>query len=94
VGTGIFVSLITEATPLSQREWRLSNLMTSRSLLAVANSGGPRCCKRDSFLSIIEAAKFLREHFDVDLPLTRDVKCEFNHLNLECLADECRFYRV
>jgi len=29
VGTGIFVSIITDATPLSREEWRLSNLMTA-----------------------------------------------------------------
>jgi hypothetical protein len=51
VGTGIFVSLITNATPLSKSEWRLCNLMTSRSLLSVASYGGPRCCKRNSFIN-------------------------------------------
>jgi hypothetical protein len=45
VGTGIFVSLITNATPLSIGEWRLANMMTSKSLLSIAEHGGPRCCK-------------------------------------------------
>ncbi|VUT25840.1 MAG: hypothetical protein MOIL_01256 [Candidatus Methanolliviera sp. GoM_oil] len=42
VGTGIFISLITDATPLSKHEWKLSNLMTAKSLLSIANHGGPR----------------------------------------------------
>lgn len=92
VGTGIFISLITEANPLSIDEWKVSNLMTARSLLAVANVGGPRCCKRTSFLSIIEASNFLREYFDINLPVNNDIKCIFSSLNKECLKDNCPFY--
>ena len=92
VGTGIFISLITRANPLSKDEWKLSNLMTARSLFAVANVGGPRCCKRTSFLSIIEASAFLREHFSMALQVNKNIKCEFSSLNKECLADDCPFY--
>lgn len=62
VGTGIFISLITNSTPLSIEGWRLSNLMTSRSLYTIANHGGPRCCKRNTYLAINEAVKFLKEN--------------------------------
>ena len=92
VGTGIFISLITGATPLSRQEWQLSNLMTAKSLFSLANIGGPRCCKRTSFLSIIEASDFLREHFGVELPTNKDIKCEFSSFNKECLKDDCPFY--
>ncbi len=92
VGTGIFISLITGANPLSKDEWKLSNLMTATSLFAVANVGGPRCCKRTSFLSIIEASNFLHEHFEIELPITKDIKCVFSPLNKECLKDNCPFY--
>ena len=92
VGTGIFVSLITEANPLSRYEWKLSNLMTAKSLFSLANVGGPRCCKRTTFLSINEASNFLCEHFGVELPISKSIKCEFNSLNKECIADDCPFY--
>jgi len=92
IGTGIFVSLITGANPLSKHEWKLSNLMTAKSLLSVANVGGPRCCKRVTFLSIIEASDFLREHFGITLPITNSIKCEFSSLNKECLTNDCPFY--
>jgi hypothetical protein len=68
VGTGIFISLVTGATPLSDAPWRLANLMTAKSLLAIAEHGGPRCCKRDSFLAILEARDFLSRELDVALP--------------------------
>lgn len=94
VGTGIFVSVLTNATPLSKEEWRLSNLMCAASLHTIAEAGGPRCCKRNSFLAIEEALKFVKEHMFVDMGKTADrTKCEFSHLNKECKKEECRFYR-
>lgn len=92
VGTGIFVSLITKATPLSKEEWRLSNLITAKSLAAIANSGGPRCCKRDSYLAIVEAGKFMEEHFGTKIEVESQQKCEFSSLNKECTRNNCPFF--
>jgi len=92
VGAGIAVSVLTGSTPLSKQEWRLSNLMTGPSLLAIANHGGPRCFKRNSFLAISEAVKFLREHLEIALPLKENIHCAFSSLNKECLNAECPFY--
>ena len=92
VGTGVFISLITGATPLSEYEWKLSNAMTSRSLCSVANAGGPRCCKRNTFRSITEAVIFLGENFGMKIDINKNLTCEFSSLNKECLHDECLFY--
>jgi len=92
VGTGIFMSLITNATPLSSQEWRLSNSITAKSLLTIANHGGPRCCKRNTFLAINEAVNFLKENFSFRMKINRTIKCEFKDLNKECLKKECPFY--
>ena len=93
VGTGIFMSVMTDSTPLSVKEWRLSNLMTADSLRTIALAGGPRCCKRNSFLAILEAVRFVKDHFEVTLNADRDtVTCEFSHLNKECKKAECRFH--
>lgn len=91
VGTGIFLSVLTGANPLSKAEWRLSNLVTAESLLAVANHGGPRCCKRDTFLAIRTAAAFLQRELHIDLDVTESVVCEFSPMNKECTQDECPF---
>jgi len=93
VGTGIFVSVLSGATPLSKVEWRLANLMTSRSLHDVALAGGPRCCKRNTYLAILAAVAFVREEWGLDLPVKQDLACEFSDLNRECLGLECRFHR-
>jgi len=92
VGTGIFLSLITNATPLSEQEWKWSNLITAQTLFSVAKHGGPRCCKRNTYLALIEATTFLRKHFDVYIPVNKTLKCEFNDLNKECKKFECPFF--
>ncbi|MCX6284006.1 MAG: DUF5714 domain-containing protein [Bacteroidetes bacterium] len=91
VGTGIFISVITHSTPLAKEEWSLSNLMTGKSLISIASHGGPRCCKRDVYLSILESIQFLKEKFDVSLD-SSEVKCQFTDNNKECLKTSCLFY--
>ena len=92
VGTGIFMSLVTGATPLSKGEWRFSNMMTAKSLLSVANHGGPRCCKRNTFLSIMQAVDFSRKNLHVAMIIDKNIKCDYYTLNAECLANRCPFY--
>jgi len=92
IGTGIFISLITGATPLSREEWRLANLMTSESLKVIAENGGPRCCKRNSFLAIDAAISYLKTHFATELSVENKIICEFAILNPECLGEECCYY--
>jgi len=91
VGTGIFMSLVTEATPLSKKEWQLSNLMTSKSLQTIALHGGPRCCKRNTYLAIKEAVKFMNKELGVKIRLHQRIQCEFGPLNKECLNEKCSF---
>jgi hypothetical protein len=92
VGTGIFVSLLTDSTPLSEDGWRLSNLMTAQSLEEIACHGGPRCCKRDTFLALQSAQAFLEENFDVSLPISEPIMCTFSDMNKQCLEGACPFY--
>ena len=94
VGTGIYVSILTGATPLSYNEWSLSNLMTSKSLYSIAMSGGPRCCKRNTFLAITDAVTFTKNKFDVKLSSDEKVKCSYSNLNNECLKEKCKFYKI
>jgi len=92
VGTGIFISLVTGATPLSREEWKLTNLVTAKSLETIALHGGPRCCKRNAFLAILTAVDFTREHLNVVMPVERPVRCDFSSQNAECLTRDCPFY--
>jgi len=92
VGTGIFISVITGATPLSGPEWGLANRMTAASLLVGAEIGGPRCCKRNSRLAILEAVGFLDREFDTRLPVTRGLECAYVQMNRECIKERCPYH--
>ena len=92
IGSGIFVSLVTGASPLSAEEWRLANEMTSASLGVIAKNGGPRCCKRDTWLALLTAADFARERLGVPLEKPAAVRCSFFGKNPTCLKQNCLFY--
>jgi hypothetical protein len=91
VGAGIFISVVLGATPVSGKEWQLSNLATAECLKAIALAGGPRCCKRDSFKAIETTVLFIKEHLNVDLEST-PIKCTFSSKNRECLHDDCEYF--
>lgn len=96
VGTGIYVSIITGATPLTRESWGLANLMTGTALLKMAETGGPRCCKRNLFTAIKEAAKFTDEHFNLKLYDYEDYGpiCSFRTNNRECLKAKCPYFKI
>ena len=91
ISSGIFVSLITGSSPLATEAWGLSNLMTSKSLGAIGEIGGPRCCKRDSYLAILSAVDFVREHFGVEME-KQDVICSHFPDNNQCIGKRCPFH--
>jgi hypothetical protein len=92
VGTGIFISLITGANPLSTKSWALSNRMTAETLLSIAEHGGPRCCKRDTFLALQSAQAFMQTHFGESFEMSSPIRCEFSVFIKECLKGNCPFY--
>lgn len=92
IGVGIFISLATGATPMSSEPWRLANQATAGSLSLVASVGGPRCCKRESWLVILEGVRFARQHLGVELS-AHGPACEFKELNPDCIELGCPFWR-
>ena len=94
VSTGIFMSIVTKATPLTGNSWKLSNQMTSRALGALAELGGPRCCKRDSFTAVKEAVHFVKEKLGVEMELPEKIACDFSNENRQCLKKHCPYYTI
>lgn len=94
VGTGLFISIILEASPLSKTSWGLANEMTGKTLLKMGGIGGPRCCKRTSFLALEEASRFIDEKLNVKLYEYDKYKiaCQFKGLNRQCIEGECPYY--
>ena len=90
ISAGMFVSIITGATPLANEAWGLSNKMTSAALGAIGEVGGPRCCKRDSYLAIMQAVTFVKENFGVEMELDK-IKCTHSAQNNQCIKERCPF---
>lgn len=91
IGAGTFVALVTESTPLKGPARSLANRATAAALDLVAGTGGARCCKRDSLLSLLAAARFAREQLGVRLP-SSGRRCTFSQRNAECIAADCPFF--
>lgn len=90
VSSGIFVSILTKSTPLAQEEWGLSNLMTAHALQKIGEVGGPRCCKRDSYLAILAAIEFAEEKLGVKME-RQNVSCAHFKENNQCIGTRCPF---
>ena len=91
VSAGQFVAIITNSTPLAGRAWSLSNQMTAKALDSISKNGGPRCCKRDSYLSILAAIDFVTEHLGVSMSKTKPV-CSRSGQNRQCIENRCPFF--
>lgn len=90
ISSGMFVSIISGSTPLENKPFALSHKMTSRSLQAIGDIGGPRCCKRDSYLSILEAIDFAKEYFGIGMDRHK-VTCTRSAENNQCIGKRCPF---
>ena len=93
ISSGMFVSIISKSTPLANEPFALSHQMTSKSLAMIGEIGGPRCCKRDSFLSILSAVDFVKEHFGIEMERP-EVICRYSARNNQCIGKRCPFSAV
>ena len=93
ISTGMFVSIISQSTPLTNEPFALSHKMTAKSLQAISEIGGPRCCKRDSFLSILATIDFVREQLGIEMGKP-EVVCHYSAQNNQCIGKRCPFSKV
>ena len=91
ISTGQFLSIVTGSTPLGKEAFALAHKMTARSLGAIGEVGGPRCCKRDSYLSILQAIDFVAEHLGVQMDKPEAIICRHAPKNAQCISKRCPF---
>jgi Family of unknown function (DUF5714) len=91
VGVGIFTSIASGTTPLTGPSWGTANQATGRALTVIGGLGGPRCCKRTSWLAILTGVRVAREALGVALG-GRGPACEWSEVNAECLGSGCPFH--
>lgn len=93
ISSGMFVSMISNSTPLAVEPFALSHQMTSAALGKIGEIGGPRCCKRDSFLSILTAVDFVDKHFGIKMEKS-EIICEYSSKNNQCIGKRCPFSKA
>lgn len=90
---GAALSVIHGTGPLSTDEYYKDNMeYTSAVLAEMSKIGGARCCKRNAFLSLSYAAKFVKNKYGIEME-TSDIICEFSPLNRQCIGERCPFHR-
>lgn len=88
---GAALAIIDSTGPLStDSSWGSHMEYTSAALARLAAVGGPRCCKRDAFLSLLAAVDYLNSHYSVTLPVPK-VQCDFFPDNRQCIGEHCPF---
>ena len=91
VGVGIFASVVSGITPLTRKGWGQANQATGRALTVIGGVGGPRCCKRTTWLALLTGIRVAREALGVRLG-GRGPACEWSEVNAECLDEACPFH--
>ncbi|MEK7812133.1 MAG: DUF5714 domain-containing protein [Candidatus Desantisbacteria bacterium] len=94
IACGIAASVILKATPLSDTERIIANMLTSRALSAIANYRGSRCCKRSTWVALETAIQYFREVLKVEMGYipASQIQCEYSQRNNHCSKADCRFY--
>ena len=89
---GAALSIIDKTGPLSiDNSWGKHMTFTSNALAGLAQVGGPRCCKRDAFISFQKVIEHINENYEVKLE-SSDIVCYFNEQNEQCIKERCPFY--
>ena len=92
IGAGIFFSIAGKGSPLAKDAWGQGNLMTAKCLAAISQTGGPRCCKRDSFTAMLTAIDYTAETLGVAMQKPEQIVCSFTPFNKECIKKRCPFH--
>ena len=93
VSTGIYMCIVTGATPLAGCSWGLANRTTAKALEAIGELGGPRCCKRDTFTAIRKAAEMTAKELGIEMDCPAEIVCAFSEENQQCLKKACPYHR-
>ncbi len=91
LSVGITASIYSQCTPLQTESYGQIHEATRDALDAISKVGGPRCCKRNIFLSAQAFAAFLENTWAVVLPRS-NYRCNHMKRNKECLTLKCPFF--
>lgn len=92
VSAGQAMSILNGSTPLTQEPWAQCQRLTSQILGRMADVGGPRCCKRTGYLSVLTAVPYINKTLGSNMQLPNEVVCAFFARNAQCKRQDCPFF--
>lgn len=93
LGIGACFSVLLDASCPKDRETALTMQILAQTIAAVAAETGPCCCKNFVRTSLLVATEALKEHFQVELPLSPEIQCKYVKRHPHgCRRERCRYY--
>lgn len=90
---GAALAIIHKTGPVSDTEYFKHNMeYVSKALKSLSKIGGPRCCKRNAYLSTLAAISFVKEKYGIELGKSK-ITCDFSGYNNQCIGTKCPFNR-
>jgi hypothetical protein len=92
VGVGIAFGLILESSPLKAKERSRLHLAVQQVLGEIGRVGAARCCQRDSWIALVQAARLSEKLLPLRLIADFSLVCRQHKANQECLGTPCPLY--
>lgn len=90
---GASLSIINHCGPLTNNDFYKHNMeLTSTIISQMSKIGGPRCCKRNAFISISNGVHFVKEKYAIEMTLPKTIKCKYSPKNKDCIEKRCPFF--
>lgn len=93
LGVGTAFSIILEANPLKSKARRIVQAITAEVLKNIAEYNAPRCCQRECYIGLLEAARLSDVYLDVKLTANEPLACAQHAENKECIGKACPLWR-
>ena len=91
---GACLSIINGTGPLSDNKFYKDNMEYTSSVISkMSEIGGPRCCKRNAFISLLSGAEFVKRKYGINMDIPRENKCKYSFKNEQCIKERCPFYK-
>lgn len=93
LGVGACVSILLDATCAKDIERTLSMRATNAALNAIANCGGPGCCKQSVRTAVLTGVEILKELFQIKLPISHTRCFHIKDTTHGCKGIYCQYSR-
>lgn len=94
IGAGIGLSILRHLTSVKKEGWGETNNEVGEILQRVAAYGGPRCCKRSTYSSLLATMEILERDGIVRFPTEAHAipVCKHFWQNQQCIKEQCPYY--